>query len=68
MEGGRPKLLVVSGPNLGQDQVSRLLGGWFEIRMASAGTGESTVELIAGAADEGYPTRRSRPRRPSASR
>lgn len=54
MEGGRPKLLVISGPNLGQEQVSRLLGGWFDIRMASAEAGETTVELIAGAADEGY--------------
>jgi CheY-like chemotaxis protein len=54
MEGGRPKLLVVSGPNLGQEQVARLLGGWFDIRVAGTSGGESTIEMIAGAADEGF--------------
>jgi CheY-like chemotaxis protein len=54
MDGGRPKLLVVSGPNLGQEQVARLLGGWFDIQLVAADSGESTIEMIAGAADEGF--------------
>lgn len=54
MEGGRPKLLVVSGPNIGQEHIAQLLGGWFDVHMASAKSGESSVEQISGAAEAGY--------------
>lgn len=54
MDGGRPKLLVVSGPNIGQEHIAQLLGGWFDVHMASAKSGESSVEQISGAAEAGY--------------
>ena len=54
MDGGRPKILVVSGPNIGQEHIARLLGGWFDVHAASAGAGESSIEQITGAAEAGY--------------
>lgn len=54
MDGGRPKILVVSGPNIGQEHIARLLGGWFDVHAASAQAGESSIEQITGAAEAGY--------------
>ncbi len=54
MDGGRPKLLLVSGPNLALEHVSRVLGGYFDIVLASPDAGESTIEQITGAGERGF--------------
>lgn len=54
MDGGRPKLLLVSGPNLALEHVTRVLGGYFDIVLASPDAGESTIEQVAGAAEKGF--------------
>lgn len=44
----------MSGPNLAQDHVARLLGGVFEVEVVSPAQGQSTIETIAGAAENGF--------------
>jgi CheY-like chemotaxis protein len=54
MESGRPKLLVVSGQSVSPEEAARLLGGVFQVDIATGQGGESGIELVSHAAERGF--------------